>query len=358
MLWLLVSVAAAVTTYRLVENPVRHARVWTGRRWLPVAVGLVLVATSLGVATVAIQTHDATPAGGTSTADITPLTPATVSGVVAASRFITRLPANLAPTLAGVRDDSGVPPGGCWPSNGQSTVPACIFGDVHGSRTVVLYGDSHAAMWFDAVNLIATAAHWRLVVLTKGSCPAIDLPFANPLGFGPAGGVFVACNQWHRSALDRIRAIRPDLVLLSDDAELPPGGGSYSTRRLAGSIIQTIRELPLPSSRVIVIGNIPQISGGGPECLSLHPDSVQQCSGQSSPYTAEHAQAELLGAAQAGAKPIDTVPWFCSTVCTDVIGRFQPYYDAYHVNATYSAALAPVLGAAIDLGSYPPLHKG
>ena len=42
------------------------------------------------------------------------------------------LPADLTPTLAGVRPTGEAPPP-CWPSLGQTTVPACIYGDPHGT---------------------------------------------------------------------------------------------------------------------------------------------------------------------------------------------------------------------------------
>ena len=60
-------------------------------------------------------------------------------------------------------------------------------------------------------------------------------------------------------------------------------------------------------------------------------------------------------AAATGSRYIDTVPWFCSTTCTDVIGRYQPYWDPYHVTAAYAEAVGQTLAIAIDLPAYPPL---
>ena len=62
----------------------------------------------------------------------------------------------------------GHPTGRCQPVVHQVTVPKCVFGDPNGSHTMVLYGDSHALMWFRAMNQIAIRAHWRLVILGKG----------------------------------------------------------------------------------------------------------------------------------------------------------------------------------------------
>ena len=45
---------------------------------------------------------------------------------------------------------------------------------------MVLYGDSHAGMWFRAIDGIATRAHWKLIVLFKPGCPANDLSVPPP----------------------------------------------------------------------------------------------------------------------------------------------------------------------------------
>ena len=44
----------------------------------------------------------------------------------------------------------------------------CLFGDPHGSRSMVLYGDSHSGMWFQTIDDVATAAHWKLWYLGEG----------------------------------------------------------------------------------------------------------------------------------------------------------------------------------------------
>ena len=64
---------------------------------------------------------------------------------------ITTLPADLTPDAGRRAVRLGGPPQPCWPSSG-SPPWACAFGDPTGSRTLVLYGDSHAGMWFYALN--------------------------------------------------------------------------------------------------------------------------------------------------------------------------------------------------------------
>lgn len=56
-LWLCVALGASMLTYRLVENPIRFSKPLVKRAWLSLAMGAVLIATSLGVAQWLISTH-------------------------------------------------------------------------------------------------------------------------------------------------------------------------------------------------------------------------------------------------------------------------------------------------------------
>ena len=58
----------------------------------------------------------------------------------------------------------------------------------------------------------------------------------------------------------------------------------------------------------------------------------------------------LKGAAQgAGARYIDTTPWFCyQNTCPMVVGHTIVYLDPGHITATYATQLAAPFRAAID----------
>ena len=115
--WLALSLVAAYATHHLVENPIRYTRKLARRRWLPLAMGAVLVAVSLTVATLGLTGHRVTTATtkgpSTATEPVIPVHPVEVAALVAAAPHITTLPANLTPSLTGVRFDWGGPPPTC-----------------------------------------------------------------------------------------------------------------------------------------------------------------------------------------------------------------------------------------------------
>ncbi len=178
--WLALALGISIVSYRFLENPVRHAKVLFRHRSASVLMGALLIAFSVVVATVFLQSQ--TGGAATPISSLKPASAAQLAKLVAAASQIQRVPHNLDPPLQRVGQDYGSPSGRCDPTTNQVEVPSCVFGDPNGTHTVVLYGDSHALMWFKAMNEIATAAHWRLVILGKGYCMANKYPPENQLG--------------------------------------------------------------------------------------------------------------------------------------------------------------------------------
>ena len=364
VLWLLVAVAASAVTFSLVENPVRHARLHRLGRWAPILLGLVLITASVGVASVELDAHSYSSPAAPVTGDIAGFSaaevgtflrshvaadPSAVERLVRNAADIRSLPPDLTPSLAGVSSDFGLPGGGCWPSLGQTSIPPCVFGDPHGTRTMVVYGDSHAAMWFSSLDLAASLAHWRLVYLGKGDCPADALHYGDPHGWGPAGVDYTPCDQWHRFAVARINALRPDLVVITQEFRGRPDGKVYSAAQWQQGLVDTVRMLDVPANHVVVLGNIPILQQAA-ECLSIHPSDVPSCSSSNAAFEGPYNRAERAGAAEVGAKYVSVLPWFCSTVCTPVIGRYVVYWDKYHITSSYGVYLARVVGRAVGVG--------
>lgn len=351
LVWLLAALIAAIGTYKWVENPVRHARVLS-RGWAPLAFGLVLIAASLIVATLTLDTHQAgessASTGKAGTAATVPLSSAQLDHLLSAAPSIRFLPADLTPPLATVRYDWGGPAAPCFPAIGQTIVPpTCVAGDPHGAHTMVIYGDSHAAMWLDALNGIALRAHWKLIDLGKGYCPADSLPYANPPGWGTPGGEYAACDQWHRFAINQINQLQPNLVIVTQEYRGRVNGSSYTPLQWQRGLELTLRQLHVAKSNVVVLGNIPLLPQSGPECLADNTANVQQCSGAIETALSKFDHAEQLAAADAGARYLSVTPWFCSTNCPAVIGRYNVYLDQFHVTGTYSVVLEDVLAKAL-----------
>jgi hypothetical protein len=336
-------------TWRWVENPLRR-RAAHGLRLGAAFSGAVAAAAGL----LMLLPH-AVATGGRENDLRTVLANAeNPAGVLArtieASRRLGRLPANLTPALAeAARDRPGVWTDGChvdWP---VTAAPAgCVYGDPSAEPTVVLFGDSHAAQWFPALDRLATERHWRLVELTKSSCSAADLT----LWHDTLKRAYTECAAFHRSAIERIRQLKPALVVVASSfnyrAATPAAdvGGQW---RQAWD--RTFDDLRGSGARVAALSDTPYMGRSVPECLAA-------------PANAGHAgnctrslRASLRGPEQRavflayGKSPratvIDPITWFCTDACPPVIGNLLVYRDSNHMTTTYARAMAPLLEAKL-----------
>ena len=338
--WLVVAAAASVMTFFVLEQPVRHSRVLHSRRGVTILIGLGLVASTLVVASIEFVTHS-----GSGSVPSHPMAGPSVARLVAEAPGIQTLPPDLAPSLEQAPHDWGGPPGACWAAL-QISLPPCQFGDPNGTRTMVLLGDSHAGMWFDVINLIATTAHWKLVWVGQANCPAALLPVQNSPGIGIPGGRFTQCDQFHRFAIDRINQLRPDLIVVSQAIHADLRGKLYTPTEWGMGFVALIHELRVPSNRIVLLGEVPALPAG-PACLSHHQTDVQRCSHVPRAYIVSYNDSEKAASASVGGHYLDVSAWFCSRTCTAVIGSYEVYMDVSHVTRTYSMFLASQLAASL-----------
>jgi len=119
-----------------------------------------------------------------------------------------------------VDDIPGVYRKGCDPDKTDSHPAICFFGDISLPRsTVVLFGDSHAAQWFPALEEIADAQHWRLVTIIKPGCTPLNIRE----DISPR--MEQVCEQWRGVAIGDIQELRPELVIVTSASRHPGAQG-------------------------------------------------------------------------------------------------------------------------------------
>jgi hypothetical protein len=156
----------------------------------------------------------ATLASQAALASTGPGTAKQVAALVAAAPSITTLPANVTPSVSAASNDQ---PSTKYPTVkpcivGITKMPTCLFGDTKGTRTMVLFGDSHAYMWFPALDAIAKAAKWKLIMLVGLGCPVADLEVWNIATNAPNSG----CPGFRSAMIKRIDKLNPSLVVMSE----------------------------------------------------------------------------------------------------------------------------------------------
>lgn len=281
---------------------------------------------------------------------------AQVLRLVAAAPAITKVPPDLTPALQDAPSDSPdrmLVSQGCQSPPERIEMPACTYGDPRGKRTLVLFGDSHAAMWLPGFDAIGKRIRWKVVLLAKAGCGAPDISFWDPFR---RVSPFKECDQWHSYAIARINKTKPDLVVLTSEYLTPDSDHPVwpSTSVWTAGLIKTLDLIKSARTRKIVLGDIPYLTQPGPDCLAAHQDDVPACSTPASvAVKANRIRAEQAAAARTKTRYIKVAPWFCSATCTAIVGNKEVYFDAYHASSTYiiylsgalQAALRPLLGS-------------
>ncbi len=382
----------AALSYRWIENPARRSA-WLGarpRRSLALGGALGATGASLAVAMLVLSpsltggsaaaaptlvlpiravttTTNLVAAPGTSAPQLaatttTPTEPTStlaqpsssevIASIVAANAdtlqqasILESVPANLTPSLGSARSDKPVIyADGCILSNGQVTAKECLYGDTASDRIIVLFGDSHAAQWFPALQEISLRNHWRLEVLTKKGCPTADIPIADPAR-GPE------CEPWRTSVLARMADEHPDLVIMSAYRYKTTSAavGSNPDEVWRNGMQLTLDRVRPLAHNVMVLGDTPTPLNDVPGCVASHLRRVADCMNpRSAAIKPARLGVEVDVAATHDAAFVPTGDWLCtSSECPVVIGNLLVYRDNSHITTAASMWLAPYLEAAV-----------
>lgn len=279
---------------------------------------------------------------------------AQVQAQIAASIGTTQVPSNLEPSISDARSDEPVVfVDGCMDSYLDSSVRNCAFGDETSATSVVLFGDSHAAMWFPALDYAANHNGWKLYNWTKATCPPIDTPIWSP----ELGRNFTECETWRQNVLARIADVHPAIVVLAMARHYIAEYGfvpyQQSWNQGLSEMISSISKL---GPKVVVIGPVPKPPFIVPSCLSENLGDARRCEvAQGVGYDEAGEALEKQVSVQAGASYIQTEPWFCAGgQCADIVGNIEVWRDDNHITAVYSNFLGPAMSAALAAVMPPP----
>ncbi len=354
----------AIGSYHLIENPARNHKWAKAKARRGIAVGLALSCLAALVAQVGTmkppQLAKGAPAIDTTQAVAAAADPeAELQRIIAASVGTGELPQNTRPRVQSARRDKpdyyNV---NCHLEYEETAAPSdCAFGDPNGRRTVFLYGDSHAAHWFPAVDAIAKERGWRLLVRTKSACHAADVEVYSPA----LKRAYTQCPVWRDQVLAEIKQAKPYLVvasaaandgnpLVSPSGDRAKGTAAEIDPRWAAGWTETIRAIKSRGTRVVMIQDTPWPGQDVPECLAEHSRKISRCvaeAGESVPLPERQALIARTVKAQ-GVQVVDPTPWFCvDGNCPSVVGNLLVWRDDDHITTRYATMLAPLLGAKL-----------
>jgi peptidoglycan/LPS O-acetylase OafA/YrhL len=212
---------------------------------------------------------------------------------------------------------------GCHAGYGEINSASCTYGDLSSSKSIVLFGDSHAAQWFEPLNAIATRDGYKLISLTKSACAAFELPRVSKGLYNKE-----ECASWQRNSIKRIKELKPELVIVSTFSRyyLYDKNNQKENFYVSGQK-DLYNKLKDYSGKLIYLTDTPKPVKDVPRCLSNNPlkscDDVDRSSNK----------------VYEGFVTIDPYIWFCKGGCKVINGDYVVYRDASHISSDAAKAV-------------------
>jgi peptidoglycan/LPS O-acetylase OafA/YrhL len=233
----------------------------------------------------------------------------------------------------------------------------CATGPASAHRSVVLFGDSHAAQWYPAFHALAREYGWRLVPMTKYDCPAIDIPKYSKY----LGRRYVECERWRDSALQAIERLQPDFTIVASSSEQP-----YTLAQWRVGADRVLARAAPASGEVVVLRDTPRPGFDVPTCLGrrawmagLLPRPDCRMDGAADADAPVFAALHEAAAGYRNARVLDLTDVICPAGrCTPDPEGWPAYRDTDHLSATYVRTLAPILAGRLGVaGPSPPSER-
>jgi hypothetical protein len=231
----------------------------------------------------------------------------------------------------------------------EDLVGICYFGvePERATRTIALVGDSHAAHWRAAADVVAQAHGWSGMSITHSSCP-----------FSRATRNLVQpdrshCLRWNEELLAWFgRHPEVDTVFASalsgGRGVIVPRGRNEFAARVRG-YLAVWRALPATVKHIVVIRDTPKVHADTLDCvrraMAAHRRAGAACAvgrrGRLDPDAAVVAARRLHSRR---VQTVDLTPYFCAPArCFPVVGGVLAYRDGHHLTPAFVRTLGPYL---------------
>jgi peptidoglycan/LPS O-acetylase OafA/YrhL len=232
---------------------------------------------------------------------------------------------------------------------------SCSYGPDDADITIAVVGDSKMDQYLPALQQIADQHQWRLVTYLKSACPLVRVPVER------GDKINEDCAMYNESRYEALLDDDSiDYVLTSQRLSLALSGDVSKDERLETMVDghrDTWQLLEGAGKDVIVVLDNPYPQLDVMECVATYEHKLTECA-----FSREDGDTRGGAPAQSAALEgapnvahVDIRDFICpGDTCPAVIGNTLVYRRGSHITATYAASLAPrldeALAAAMQLG--------
>ena len=235
----------------------------------------------------------------------------------------------------------------CWAYRAHFPVKECVFGDPSAQAEIVLVGNSHAGQWLPALQQVAADQHLKVTTLLASRCALSDLRQQ----FDAASDA-TACLSWVHRVTQRVIALHPDLVVMSNRISVGAEGVPSLEQSVPlyrdgyAAVLEAWRDAGI---RTLVLRDTPAPGTSIPDCVAEAEDDYHRCDGNRQQWLPPAPEVDAVRAVQSPLVTLaDLTDHICGpTTCAAVTGGVITYFDGSHLTATYARTLAPYLSPLV-----------
>lgn len=342
---LLLTMALAVATKYVIEDPVRKARRLARHQWpsyVFMATGMLVLTSIVALSSIHLAATYQSRADTLTKVGVCLGAGAMVNQNDCDDPFA--MTESVDPGYAASdlywNEGSALAGGGCQPEPGK-ILATCELGAVDDpDLTIALIGNSHGEHMVEPLALASEAQNWRLIPYVRARCSGLES--ADEIKQASADSSIAAdqaeCFTWGHAVIDSLTQ-RTDI----DAVFISASGVSANPEATA-----QIQRLVDSGKTVVVLGDSPRLPGDATaaECVEASTATYDPCSWI--PDSQNETDATIAEAR--GLPFIDITPNFCSDDgrCHVVIGGLITYFDSHHMTLDFSRTLAPFLAEHIS----------
>jgi peptidoglycan/LPS O-acetylase OafA/YrhL len=199
-------------------------------------------------------------------------------------------------------------------------------------KRILIYGDSHAQMWWPALFKSATENKFNAYLIFKGGCPPAPI-FKGNIKNGDLGTLqsMEICNIAYGKNIKLIPTLKPDLLLIT---------GSHKTATWIENFQTTLTNLQPYQSKMVYIKNIPYPREDIIDCYYQNPIKTNNCPTKylhdEDSFVNERLREDTV-ISKNKIKYISVDNLTCGeTICPGVVDHVYVYLDRFHISTSYA----------------------
>lgn len=212
----------------------------------------------------------------------------------------------------------------CVLSHDATDYGPCAYGVIDSPRTVVLFGDSHAGNWFDALDHAARHRGWRLLVRVKAACAPVER-----IQWRGNGSEYFQCATWRHRVLEEITKLKPGLIVVSGST----GGAPEGERTILAKLAHI--------APTLAVRDTPRLPVEAPKCLRPAKTSLDCAWPIADLHVGPTYPATLAPDVPANVTVLDLTDRVCpQSRCSAIVDGRLVMFDDQHLTNAFSATLA------------------